>query len=89
MLKQHPKQLSLYSMLYDKIPKKHILKVINNAVDLSFINKQLANSYSKELGRPAKEPEMMARLLILQYLYNLSDVRVIEETGLNLAYMGL
>ncbi|EGO62978.1 IS1182 family transposase, partial [Acetonema longum] len=33
------------------------------------------------------EPEMMARLLILQYLYNLSDVRVIEETRLNLAYM--
>jgi transposase len=87
MLKQQPKQLSLWSTLYDKIPKDHILKAINSAVDLSFINKQLEGSYSKHLGRPAKEPEMMARLLILQYLYNLSDVRVIEETSLNLAYM--
>ena len=85
MLKQQPKQLSLWSTLYDKIPKDHILKAINSAVDLSFINKQLEGSYSKHLGRPAKEPEMMARLLILQYLYNLSDVRVIEETSLNLA----
>ncbi|XWE63075.1 transposase [Sporomusa sphaeroides] len=73
--------------MYDKISNDHILKAINNAVDLSFINKQLASSYSKDLGRPAKEPEMMARLLILQYLYNFSDVRVIEETRLNLAYM--
>jgi len=30
---------------------------------------------------------MMAKLLIVQYLYNLSDVKVIEEASLNLAYM--
>ncbi len=47
----------------------------------------LAASYSKHFGRPAKEPEMMAKLLILQYLYNLSDIKVIEETALNIAYM--
>jgi len=38
-------------------------------------------------GRPAKEPEMMSKLLILQYLYNLSDEKIIEECALNLAYM--
>jgi len=31
MLKKTSKQLSLYSILYDKIPKNHILKVINKA----------------------------------------------------------
>jgi transposase len=87
MLKNTPKQLSLYSILYDKIPKNHILKVINEAVDFSFINKLLEDSYSKKMGRPAKEPEMMTKLLILQYLYNLSDVKIIEEVSLNLAYM--
>lgn len=87
MLKTTPKQLSLYSVLYDKIPENHILKVINKTVDFSFVNKLLEDSYSKKIGRPAKEPEMMAKLLILQYLYNLSDVRVIEEVSLNLAYM--
>jgi len=30
---------------------------------------------------------MMAKLLILQYLYNLSEVKVIVEAGLNLAYL--
>jgi transposase len=87
MLKQGPKQLSLYSILYDKIPDDHILKAIDKAVDFGFINAMLANSYSRHLGRPAKEPEMMAKLLVLQYLYNLSDVKIIEETSLNLAYM--
>jgi len=87
MLRKTPKQLSLYSILYDKIPENHMLKVINKAVDFGFINKLLEDSYSKKIGRPAKEPEMMAKLLILQYLYNLSDVKIIEEVSLNLAYM--
>ena len=87
MLKNEPKQLSLYSILYNKIPENHILKKINNVVDFGFINKLLEDSYCKHYGRPAKEPEMMAKLLIIEHLYKLSDVQVIEETKLNLAYM--
>lgn len=87
MLKVEHKQLSLYSLLYKKIPDNHILKSINNVVDFGFINNLLESSYCKYYGRPAKEPEMMAKLLVLQYLYNLSDERVIEEASLNLAYL--
>lgn len=87
MLKTGPKQLSLFSLLYDKIPENHILKNINKVVDFSFINKLLEGSYCKYYGRPAKEPEMMAKLLIIQYLYNYSDDRVVKETQVNLAYM--
>ena len=67
MLESKCKQLSLYSILYNRIPENHILKLINNAVDFGFVNKLLENSYCKYYGRPAKEPEMMIRLLILQY----------------------
>lgn len=87
MLKNEPKQLSLYSILYNKIPENHILESINNTVNFSFINKLLKDSYCVYYGRPAKEPEMMSKLLILQYLYRLSDEGVIEETKVNLAYM--
>ena len=80
-------QLSFYSLLYFKIPENHTLKLIKDAVDFSFINQLLEDSYSKYYGRPAKEPELMIKLLVLQYLYNLSDVRVIEDASLNLAYM--
>jgi len=87
MLINGPKQQSLFSMLYSRIPEDHILKQISKAVDFSFINKMLENSYCLYYGRPAKEPEMMAKLLFLQRLYNLSDEAVIQEAGLNLAYM--
>ena len=87
MLKNVPHQLSIYSVLYDKIPSDHILKVVATHVDFTFINELLKDSYCKNLGRPAKEPEMLTKILILQYLYNLSDVKVIAEARLNLAYM--
>ena len=38
MLKNESKQISFYSTIYNKIPENHILKLINNTVDFSFIN---------------------------------------------------
>lgn len=87
MLKEKNMQLSIYSLLYDKIPENHILRLISDAIDFSFFNKLLEKSYCKYYGRPAKEPELMLKLLVLQKLYKLSDERVIEDASLNLAYM--
>jgi transposase len=87
MLKHNAKQTTFYTALYDKIPENHILKRIDSAIELGFVNELLAGAYCRDLGRPAKEPEMMLRLLILQYLYKLSDVRVIEEANVNLAFL--
>ena len=87
MLRKEKKQLSFYSVLYEKIPKGHILKKIDEAVDFSFVNELLKDSYCENFGRPAKEPELMMRLLFLQKLYDLSDVRIIEEAGYNLAFL--
>jgi transposase len=72
--------------LYDNIPENHILKTINKAIDLKFVNKLLESSYCHYYGRPAKEPEMMLRIQILKYLYNLSDEQLIQDLSVNLAY---
>ena len=87
MLRSNQSQMNFFSVLYDRIPKNHLLKRIAGAVDFSFINELVADSYCATFGRPAKEPELMAKLCILERLYNLSDVRVIEETNCNLAYL--
>ena len=63
-----------------------MLKQIAKAVDFSFINDLLAGSYCANWGWPAKEPEMMMKLNMLEYMYGLSDERVIEESNYNLAY---
>ncbi|MGD6968054.1 IS1182 family transposase [Rossellomorea vietnamensis] len=87
MLKDKDMQLSIYSVLYNKIPENHKLRVLKDEVDFSFINAALEKTYCKYYGRPAKEPELMVKLLVLQYLYNLSDVQVVEDASLNLAFM--
>lgn len=87
MLKDKNNQLSIYSILYNKALENHTLKLINEAIDFTFIVKTLEKSYNKYYGRPAKDPELMIKLLILQYLYNLSDERVIEDASLNIAYL--
>lgn len=87
MLRPEPKQLSFHSSLYNKIPENHILKKISKVIDFSFINTLLENTYCKNFGRPAKEPEMMCKLLFLQYLYNISDEMMEREGNLNLGYL--
>ena len=79
--------MSFYSALYEKIPETHLLRQIDKAVDFSFINDLLEEKYCKDFGRPAKEPEMMLKLLLLEHLYALSDVKVIEESTYNLAFL--
>lgn len=80
------KQGSFYTGLYHIIPGNHILKRIDSAISLSFINELLADRYCKNFGRPAKEPEMMLRIQILKCLYNLSDEQLIQDLTVNLAY---
>ena len=87
MLRPNQSQTNFFSVLYDRIPENHLLKRIGNAVDFSFINELLSDSYCANFGRPAKEPELMAKLCILGKLYDLSDVKVIEEANCNLAYL--
>lgn len=85
--KETERQQSFYCMLYDKIPDDHLLKKVDRAVDFSFINELLEGSYCKNFGRPAKEPELIMKLLFLEYIYGFSDVRVIEEASYNLVYL--
>ena len=76
MLRTKSRQLSFYSSLYHRIPKNHILKRINSAISLNFVNNALKNKYCTNFGRPAKEPEMMFKLLFLKKLCNYSAPRL-------------
>ena len=87
MLRYESKQSSFHCLLYNKIPEKHILKQVKNVIDFSFVNSLLEDTYCKNFGRPAKELELMCKLLFLQSIYNLSDEKLIEEANLNLAYL--
>ncbi|WP_408008337.1 IS1182 family transposase [Pseudalkalibacillus sp. A8] len=86
--KANSKQLSAFDQYYyDKtVPQDHLLRQIDETVDLSFIREMLLERYSDNRGRPAEEPEFMFKICLLEYLYNLSDPQVIEHIRVNLAY---
>ena len=73
-------KLSEYSGIYDVVvPKDHILRRRAEQIDFSFVNVQMVDSYSIEFGRPAKEPELMLKLLFLKLMYDLSDRGVMRR----------
>ena len=60
-------ELSPYKSLYDMIiPEKHLLRRIKEHIDFSFVNPMLRKQYCEHFGRPAKEPEMMFKLMFLK-----------------------
>jgi transposase len=80
-------ELSPYQGLYDAIiPKEHILRRLKENIDFSFVNPMLKKQYCEHFGRPAKEPEMIFKLLFLKKLYDLSDERVISSSQTDMAY---
>lgn len=79
--------ISEHISLYDKIiPKDHFLRKLKENIDFSFVNKLVEKEYSQELGRPAKEPEMMYKLLFLQTKDLLSDREVTERAKTDMSY---
>ncbi len=74
-------------ILEEMIPENHLLRKIDKAVDLRFIHELCAPLYCKDNGRPAVEPEILFRMLLVGYLYGIkSEVRLEEEINYNIAY---
>ena len=79
--------LSPYQGLYDiVVPKDNLLRKIKENIDFSFVNPMLRKQYCENFGRPAKEPEMMFKLMFLKKVYNLSDERLINSAQTDMAY---
>ena len=79
--------LSPYQGIYDAIiPTNHLLRRIKENMDFSFVNPMLRKQYCENFGRPAKEPEMMFKLLFLKKLYDLSDETLIRSAQTDMAY---
>ena len=79
--------LSPYQGLYEAIiPRDHILRRLKDSIDFSFVNPMMRKQYCENFGRPAKEPEMMLKLLFLKKLYDLSDEQLISRAQTDMAY---
>lgn len=80
-------RISEYERIYDiVIPKDNLLRKIKENIDFSFVNPMMKAQYCEHFGRPAKEPEMMFKLLFLKRLYDLSDEVLVDSLSYNMAF---
>jgi transposase len=68
------------------IPTDHLLRLIDEFVELGELRRELAPFYSA-IGRPSVDPELMIRMLIVGYCFGIrSERRLCDEVHVNLAY---
>ena len=53
----------------DLVPKDHLLRLIDKAIDWSFIYNLVEDKYSSDMGRPSMDPVTLIKIPFIQYLY--------------------
>ena len=61
-----------YEMMYDA--SHHIVK-IDAVMDWDFVSRKLAAYYPSQIGRPSKDPIILVKILLIQYLEGFRSVR--------------
>jgi transposase len=68
------------------VPPDHLVRQIDDVLDLSWVHTELAPYYS-HTGRPSIDPVLMIRMLIVGYVFAIrSERRICAEVQVNLAY---
>jgi transposase len=71
----------------DLVPVDHLLRKIDATIDFSFINDLCKPYYCPDNGRPAIEPKVLFKMLLIGYLFGIrSERRLVEEVRVNIAY---
>lgn len=88
MLKKLNKQKDFFdSYMYEHLlPSSHVLLDILELIDFSFVEKCVKGLYSDTMGRPGFHPQVMFKLLFLEFLYNMSDYEIAEQIRTNILF---
>ena len=79
-------QIQMFCM-DDMVPQDHLLRLIENAIDWSFIYDLVEDKYCADNGRPSMDPVMLIKIPFIQYLYGIKSMRqTIKEIQVNVAY---
>ena len=87
-------QLAMHMVtIEDLMPREHFLRKLEAALDLSFVYEETSPLYSKKYGRPAIDPVVIVKYLLVGFLYGIPSERQIErrvQTDIALRwYLGL
>jgi transposase len=69
------------------VPADHLLRKIDAMVDLEFIRERVRHLYCADNGRPALDPVVLFKLLLIGYLFGIrSERQLMREVQCNAAY---
>ncbi|MBP8315041.1 transposase, partial [Clostridium neonatale] len=72
--------------LDDLVPKNHLVRKIDAAIDLSFIYDEVKDLY-KPYGRESIDPVVLIKIVMIQYLFGIRSMRqTLKEIEVNFAY---
>lgn len=77
-----------FMCLEDMVPKEHLLRLIEKAIDWNFIYDEVKGLYAEERwGKPGIDPVSLIKIVMIQYIYGIPSMRqTIREIEVNNAY---
>ncbi len=79
-------QIQMFCM-DDLIPQDHLLRLIDKAIDWSFIYDLVEEKYCSDNGRPSIDPVVLIKIPFIQYLYGIKSMcQTIKDIEVNVAY---
>ena len=73
--------------LEQMVPKDHLLRQIDAAIDFHKIYEFVGDLYCKDNGRPSIDPVVLFKIVLIQHIYGIRSLRrTLEEINMNMAY---
>ena len=89
MLKKEREQRQAIEMLCTDmlVPKEHLLRKIDAAVDFARIYELVEDLYCEDNGRPSSDPVVLFKLALIQHLFGIRSLRqTMRDAEVNVAY---
>ena len=89
MMKRETEQRQAIEMLCTDmlVPKDHLLRKIDAAVDFTHIYELVEDLYCESSGRPSCDPVVLFKLALIQHLFGIRSLRqTMRDAEVNVAY---
>ena len=76
-----------FVVIDELVPKEHLLRKIDAAVDFDRVYEMVEPLYSEDNGRPSIDPVVLFKMVLIQHLYGLPSLRrTADEVSANICY---
>jgi transposase len=88
LIDKDTRQISMeFVSIEELVPKDHLLRKIDKAINFGFIREKVKSLYCADNGRPAIDPVVLFKMLFIGYLFGVrSERQIIREIQVNVAY---